>query len=817
MPNKTYYELQRDMEIQASPIGVQRYVQELQDVNHPSIVVGEMVDDLALVPQSASLNSGLDLFQPLTSETLADIGLRVILTSFLTLQHTTSLKTSSTPYTQLIRKVGAKLSSVYDILQVSTHGTEILSVYLEPEVKEQINAVAVAVVSSFVIHLEEFEVESRSSTVPEHNHITRMLTVTRSEVIDELLRTYDRFTSIHRPLLCKPRDWTTTVDGGYLTPSMALFSPYVKKKTARTCINQYSEFNIDSTLKTSNKLQSVAYRVHEDVYAAVYAMMLGGIEIPFMPHTVTRKEGFYDDLDVPEEYKGELPKNATPELISARGEFWADFFDARKSVNSVRGKELLGSTLMDLLYQYAGNDLYYVWNVDYRGRQYPAHTTLSPMGSKVARGLLRFAKTKPVGNHEGAAYLARHIANAAGHDKLPIDVRTMWTYINSDLLLSIAADPVGMREEWMHKDEPTEFLQGCFEWAGYTEQGYAFESSIKGAVDFATSGLGILASLTGDAASGKLTNLTDDDLQDIYSDILTKGMNTLHTRHLTGELDAEATAGVTWLSDNRPEVFKSRLLAKRAVMITPYDGKFISQFEEVKMLLRKWGIKSDMPTELFSPTVAAISKAIWESIPEEIPGAIRALQWMKSLVSDIVYSDKDMLPAYDKDGRPTGKVKLQPKRRMFMWTNPQGFPVFSDFRKQQSIQATGTDYKGNTVYSEFYISTPIADVAKFKSSISANYIHSQDSSVLSKIVNSCDFEMSCIHDSFACHVSDGPAMEEAIRESYIENFANGEGVLQKLKSELLECAPEGFTHEMSVPWIGDLDLQGVRNAKYLCH
>ncbi len=809
-----YYDLQRDYEIQASPLGIQRYVQGIQDINHPSIVVAEMVEDMALAPSNKALRLGIEAMEPLTVEALADIVLRVFLSNLQGFQHTKGLATIAVPYGQLVRNCASKLSTVYDILRVGEDGSDILTVDISDELNHQIRKLVVVIVSCFEIHLEEVEVEMQKQW---DLNAHRVLNVTRSPALEKLLKNYDRFTTIHRPLLCKPRDWTSSVDGGYLTSSMSVATPYVKRASARRCHKLYSSHDLSKTMATSNKLQSVAYRVHDEVYNTVYSMVLGGIELPFMQHTLTREDGFYDELDIPTEYHGECPEDATEEFSKARAQFWVDYFDNKKEISSARGKELLGSSLMDMLYQYKGLDLYYVFNVDYRGRQYPLHTLLSPMGSKVARGFLRFAETKPVGTQAGASYLARHIANTAGHDKLPVDLREAWTYMNTDLLLSIAADPIGMREEWIHKDEPTEFLQGCFEWAGYTEQGFAFESSIKGAVDFATSGLGILASLTGDATSGKQTNLTDDSLQDIYSNILKKGISTLYSQLDNGELeDIEATS-IEWLIEHHPDVFTRRELAKRAVMITPYDGKFISEYDEVKMLLRKWGIKDEMPTELFLPAVKAIARAIWASIPEEIGGAIGGMKWMKALVSSALRSDKAILPVYDEDGRDTGDSALQARAKRMMWTNGQGFPVYSDFRKEKKVDIQGADYAGNRVEFPFFVKTPIANVNKFKSSISANYIHSQDCAVLSRIVNSCDFEMSCIHDSFACHVADGPVMEAVIRDSYIQNFSDGEGVLQKLKDELVACAPDGFTYDAEIPWVGDLDLEEIRRSKYICH
>ena len=58
-------------------------------------------------------------------------------------------------------------------------------------------------------------------------------------------------------------------------------------------------------------------------------------------------------------------------------------------------------------------------NLDFRGRAYVIPPYISHLGNDFARGLLKFAEQKPLGEH-GLAWLKIHLANVYGKDKYVI-------------------------------------------------------------------------------------------------------------------------------------------------------------------------------------------------------------------------------------------------------------------------------------------------------------------------------------------------------------------------------------------------------------
>ena len=58
-------------------------------------------------------------------------------------------------------------------------------------------------------------------------------------------------------------------------------------------------------------------------------------------------------------------------------------------------------------------EIFFPYNVDFRGRAYPVTPHLSIVGSDLCRGLLMFAQPKPLGKN-GLYWLKVHLANLAG-------------------------------------------------------------------------------------------------------------------------------------------------------------------------------------------------------------------------------------------------------------------------------------------------------------------------------------------------------------------------------------------------------------------
>jgi DNA-directed RNA polymerase len=107
-------------------------------------------------------------------------------------------------------------------------------------------------------------------------------------------------------------------------------------------------------------------------------------------------------------------------------------------------------------------ELFFPYNVDFRGRAYPVTPHLSIVGSDLCRALLTFARPKPLGPN-GLKWLKVHLANLAGNDKMSFDGRAQFTDDNMDNIRSTVNDPFGENKWWMKLDDPFQGLATCYE------------------------------------------------------------------------------------------------------------------------------------------------------------------------------------------------------------------------------------------------------------------------------------------------------------------------------------------------------------------
>ena len=78
---------------------------------------------------------------------------------------------------------------------------------------------------------------------------------------------------------------------------------------------------------------------------------------------------------------------------------------------------------------------------------------LSPQGAGLGKALLEFAEGKPISTEEGARWLAIHVANSWGHDKLPFDERVKWTKDNIQGALTAFVESLQEPEKKQDEDK----------------------------------------------------------------------------------------------------------------------------------------------------------------------------------------------------------------------------------------------------------------------------------------------------------------------------------------------------------------------------
>jgi DNA-directed RNA polymerase, mitochondrial len=231
--------------------------------------------------------------------------------------------------------------------------------------------------------------------------------------------------------------------------------------------------------------------------------------------------------------------------------------------------------------------IYFPYNVDFRGRAYPVPPHLSNVGSDLCRGLLKFAKAKPLGSR-GLYWLKVHLANFAGADKMSFDDRARYIDDRMDKVRESVQDPFGGERWWMTLDDPFQGLATCFEIVKAIDSGEPEKYMCNLAVhmDGSCNGLQHYAALGRDRVGGKAVNLCAyDEPQDVYIGVMHEVIKRV-AEDAAMELDFDTTVPENMSKSQRKTFHKSRAaklvnglidrgVVKRTVMTSVYGVTFI--------------------------------------------------------------------------------------------------------------------------------------------------------------------------------------------------------------------------------------------------
>ncbi|CDJ28629.1 LOW QUALITY PROTEIN: uncharacterized protein EMH_0001870 [Eimeria mitis] len=200
--------------------------------------------------------------------------------------------------------------------------------------------------------------------------------------------------------------------------------------------------------------------------------------------------------------------------------------------------------------------LYFPHNIDFRGRCYPLPPHLNHMGDDVSRALLRFARSKPLGD-SGWRWLRIHLANLFGHNKVSFEDRRRWTDTRMEQILAAAEEPLQHKQFWGAADEPWQALAAILEIAAAVRSGDppAFYSKLPVHLDGTCNGLQHYAALNRDLRGGAAVNLVPAETpQDVYSLVLQVVKQNVHRVASgctdTSEAAAAAAGGAASAADS---------------------------------------------------------------------------------------------------------------------------------------------------------------------------------------------------------------------------------------------------------------------------
>lgn len=364
--------------------------------------------------------------------------------------------------------------------------------------------------------------------------------------------------------------------------------------------------------------------------------------------------------------------------------------------------------------------------MDFRGRVYPVPPHLSHLGSDLARSLLVFHETKPLGV-DGFAWLKLHCINLTGQKKRSsVRERLLYAEEVMDDIIDSADNPLTGRMWWTQSDEPWQTLAACKEIANVMRcpNPEEYQSSFPIHQDGSCNGLQHYAALGRDSAGAMSVNLSPSDVpQDVYSDIAA----------LVEEMRAKD-------EENDVQVakvlrgFVKRKVIKQTIMTTVYG---VTRYGARLQIAKQLKDIDEFPKEFVWQASSYLTTKTFESLREMFSSTKEIQDWFTECARQISTT----------------------RAHNVEWVTPLGLPVVQPYsRSQKFINSKG---KVTQTLSMDMYERP--NIMKQKNAFPPNFIHSLDSTHMMLTSLHCEKQgltFVSVHDCFWTHACTVPDMNK---------------------------------------------------------
>lgn len=553
-------------------------------------------------------------------------------------------------------------------------------------------------------------------------------------------------------------------------------------------------------LQALNHIQSVKWRINEEVLRVVEASYERGLIISGMPSK--------EDIDLP-------PLTKPWEDMSDQERYaWRRKAKKVKLANiSLGGERIVFHADMSMADDLIGSEFWLPSNWDYRGRVYQIpHFNFQRQDH--IRALFQFAEGQKV-NPDGLYWLKVHLANCGDFDKLskkPFDERVWWVDDNLERILLLASSPFDYLW-WTEADKPFLFVAACF---ALRDALSGKEVHIPCSHDGSCSGLQHLAAVSRCEKTGTLVNLVFNKTGplDIYQTIadrvkqkaesdLTSSETLTFTNEKTGE---QRVVAISDLARLLLENGITRKLCKRNTMTFSYSSK-----------------RSGMQDQILEDTMRPLSLQVLSGELDKHPygddGGYAAARYLSGLTYSSIVETVDKPAEVMRFLQSIARVMAH-EGKPVTWTTPIGFPVML---RVPNMEATRVklflhDRGIKTRYDPRSLTeTQGINKTKAASAVAPSVVHSWDATHLMMVVLAAKQEhinsIALVHDSFGCLPNEVPRFRKIIKQTFVELYDKHDmlhDIWQENNSNLV-------THSYKMPAIpkkGKLDIQDVLKAEY---
>ncbi|RMZ76341.1 hypothetical protein DV738_g4985, partial [Chaetothyriales sp. CBS 135597] len=581
------------------------------------------------------------------------------------------------------------------------------------------------------------------------------------------------------PMICKPRPWTAFMQGGYLESD----HPVVRIKNAESLQKDYAmaaaeRGDLDQLFAGLDVLGSTGWKINRAVFDVMVQAWNSGEAIANLPP-------LNKHVDLPPRPSKDAPVK----------EKW-EWFNKVRAIENERGghhsNRCFQNFQLEIAKAYLDETFYLPHNVDFRGRAYPLPPYLNQMGADNCRGLMLFAKGRPLGEH-GLRWLKIHLANVYGYDKASLDDRAQFPLDHIDDIRDSVQNPLTGRRWWLTAEDPWQCLATCHELLNALDSPdpSSFVSHLPVHQDGSCNGLQHYAALGGDIAGAKQVNLEPGNKPaDVYTGV--------------AEL---VKAEIVRDAENGDELAKllvgkvTRKIVKQTVMTNVYGVTFLGAIRQVRRQ-----VDSILPEfaqmQKSGKAASYIARKIFKALGTLFTGAHEIQYWLGDCANRIsasispaqleLISQRNSMP---KDASPTPKPgrrvqrtkkqkdTLDPAafRTSVIWTTPLKLPVVQPYRINKSAKIT------TNLQQISLVEPSVADAVNKRKQLQAfppNFIHSLDAThmVLSALkAHELDLSFSAVHDSFWTHAADVNTLNTLLREAFIR--MHSEDIVGRLAAE----------------------------------
>lgn len=515
------------------------------------------------------------------------------------------------------------------------------------------------------------------------------------------------FQVARRPLICKPRPWTTIDDGGYLTGS-TLISANTKTRGEEGSMDPYRQADLTKVLRVVNRQQDIALTVNASMVRIQREAWEAGIA------------GVWPCSRAPMEVPERLPMEASVEEVKARNRLAAM---AHREREENRSRRIAIERRLQAAEELAGKTIWQAYELDFRGRLYTVSRELTHQGPDHEKAMLDFADAEPA-SEQGFEWMLRSAATHWGLRSTWGD-RLRWGLENRSRMQAIAEDPLNRVELWRSAKDPWQFLQMARAVASYLDDSSA-PVGVPIRFDQTASGPGILAALVRDRFIGRQANLIGSTPCDLYAVIAERVthrlLNDLHTNpdhRIRSRAELWLERGIT------------RDLIKPSVVAWPFGAGHMSALNRISEQL---DVEKGFPPidqftlEVFLPAKYLASVLMLE-LKEHLASITGPREWMRKCVRKLMKNGFDAT-----------------------WLTPMGFPVVIADRCLTSYQV-----KSRLNGASVFVNVQDEDresafnPAQANKGIAANLIHSLDGAFCQMVINGAGRLMPLLtnHDCFA--------------------------------------------------------------------